>query len=119
MPRSNYEILDFSTHMPLRCEVKQLGYSAMHQHDYFEIDFLLSGRLSASIGEKVYSFGPEDIFTVDAHVPHELRGSGCVLICVQFEQSLFEKTIPSSCATAPSRGTAPPSPPCGGSSPGW
>ena len=94
MPRSNYEILDFSSHMPLRCEVKQLGYSALHQHDYFEIDFLLSGRLSASIGEKVYSFGPEDIFTVDAHVPHEFRGSGCVLICVQFEQSLFEKTLP-------------------------
>lgn len=95
MARSNYEILDFSSHMPLRCEVKQLGYSALHQHDYFEIDFLLSGRLSASIGDKVYSLGPEDIFTVDAHVPHELRSSGCVLITVQFEQSLFEKTLPS------------------------
>ncbi len=94
MARSNYEILDFSNHMPLRCEVKQLGYSALHQHDYFEIDFLLQGKLSASIGNQVYSFGPEDVFSIDAHLPHELRGSGCVLISVHFEQSLFEKTLP-------------------------
>lgn len=95
MARSDYEILDFSSHMPLRCEMKQLGYIAPHQHDFFEIDFVLSGRLRATIGEQVYAFGPEDIFAVDAHVPHELRSSGSVLITVQFEQSLFENTLPS------------------------
>ncbi len=94
MARSNYEILDFSSHMPLRCEVKELGSSALHQHDYFEIDFLLRGKLSATIGDQVYSFGSEDIFSVDPHVPHELRSPGCVVITVQFEQSLFVNMLP-------------------------
>lgn len=94
MTQANYEILDFSSHMPLRCRMLRLGYSALHQHDYFEIDFVLSGKLSATVGDQVYAFGQEDLFTVDAHVPHELRGSDCVLISVQFEQSLFERTLP-------------------------
>ena len=94
MSQTNYELLDFSSHMPLRCVMRQLGYRPMHQHDYFEIDFVLSGKLSAIIDEQVYAFGPEDLFTVDPHVPHELRSPGCVLISVQFEQSLFENTLP-------------------------
>lgn len=94
MAKTNYELLDFSTQMPLRCLMRRLGYQELHQHDYFEIDLVLSGRLSASIGDRAYAFGPEDVFTVDTHVPHEFRSSDCVLISVQFEQSLFENTLP-------------------------
>ncbi len=94
MARSNYELLDFSSHMPLRCELKRLGFSELHQHDYFEVDFILSGKLSASIGSQAFAFVQDDVFSVDAHVPHEFRSSDCVMISVQFEQSLFESTLP-------------------------
>lgn len=94
MNRRKYEIVDFDTHMPMRCVMHRIGYIELHRHDYFELDFLLSGRCSVTIGEQVYAFGPEDVFTVDAHVPHELRSADCVLISIQFEQSLFERTLP-------------------------
>ena len=93
--RRNYEIANFDTHMPLRCTMHQLGYIAPHMHDYFEIDLILSGRCTLTVDGRTYHLGPEDVVSIDAHDPHELRSSDCVLICVQFEQSMFEQTLPS------------------------
>ena len=92
--RRNYEIANFDTHMPLRCTMHQLGYIAPHMHDYFEIDLILSGRCTLTVDGRTYHLGPEDVVSIDAHDPHELRSSDCVLICVQFEQSMFEQTLP-------------------------
>ena len=93
--RRNYEIADFNTRMPLRCFMHQIGYVESHMHDYFEVDLILSGRCTVVVDGKSFTLGPEDVITIDAHTAHELRSSDCVFICVQFEQSMFEQTLPS------------------------
>lgn len=92
--RKKYEIADFSTHMPLRCVLHQIGYIEPHMHDYFEINLILSGRCTVAVNDKTYTLGPDDVISIDAHTPHEFRSSDCVFICIQFEQSMFEQTLP-------------------------
>lgn len=92
--RRNYEIADFNTHMPLRCVMQQIGYVDSHMHDYFEIDLILSGHCAVTVDGHSYNLSPEDVITIDSHVPHELRSSDCTFICIQFEQSMFEQTLP-------------------------
>ncbi len=89
-----YEMIDFSAYMPVRCVMHRLGHIERHLHDHFELLFVLSGSCTALVGGHPISLRAEDILTIDGHVPHELRGVDCSLISVQFEQSLFEKTLP-------------------------
>ncbi len=93
--RRNYEIADFNTQMPLRCSMHQIGYIEPHMHDYFEVDLVLSGRCTVVVGGNTYTLGPEDVITIDGHTSHEMRSTDCTIICVQFEQSMFEQTLPS------------------------
>lgn len=92
--RRNYEIADFNTQMPLRCFMHQIGYVESHMHDFFEVDLILSGRCTFIVDGKSYTLGPEDVITIDGHTAHELRSTDCVFICIQFEQSMFEQTLP-------------------------
>lgn len=92
--RKNYEIANFDTHMPLRCTMQQIGYIQNHIHDYFEVILILSGRCTLVVDGRSYSLGPEDLVTIDGHTSHELRSSDCTFVCVQFEQSIFEQTLP-------------------------
>lgn len=92
--RKQYEIANFETFMPLRCMLHQIGYIDSHKHDYFEIDLILSGHCTMVVEDKSYRLGPEDVISVDPHTAHELRGTDCVLICVQFEQSPFTQLLP-------------------------
>ncbi len=92
--QQKYEIIPFNERMPMQCVLHKIGYLEPHIHDYFEIDMVLSGNLRAVSDGQTYNLGAEDIITFDAHSVHELRGKDCILICVQFEQSLFEKTLP-------------------------
>ena len=89
-----YEMIDFSAYMPVRCVMHRLGYIERHLHDHFELLFVLSGSCTVLVGGHPVSLRAEDILTIDGHVPHELRGVECSVISVQFEQSLFEKTLP-------------------------
>ncbi len=93
--RRKYEIADFNTQMPLRCFMHQIGYIEQHMHDYFEVDLILSGRCTVVVNGNTYTLGPEDVITIDGHTSHELRSTDCTFICVQFEQSMFEQTLPS------------------------
>lgn len=92
--RKHFEIANFETFMPLRCMLHQIGHIEPHKHDYFEIDLILSGHCTMTVEDKSYHLGPEDVISVDPHTSHELRGSDCVLICVQFEQSPFVQLLP-------------------------
>lgn len=92
--RRNYEIANFDTHMPLRCTMQQIGYIQNHMHDYFEVDLILSGRCTVVVDGHTCTLGPEDVITIDAHTSHELRSTDCTFVCVQFEQSMFEQTLP-------------------------
>lgn len=89
-----YEMIDFSAYMPVRCVMHRLGYIERHLHDHFELLFVLSGSCTVLVGGHPVSLRAEDILTIDGHVPHELRGVECSVISVEFEQSLFEKTLP-------------------------
>ncbi len=91
---NHYEIANFETYMPLRCILHRIGYIPSHKHDYFEINLILSGSCTMVVEDKSYRLGAEDVISVDPHTPHELRGSDCVLICVQFEQSPFVQLLP-------------------------
>lgn len=93
--QQKYEIIPFNERMPMQCVLHKLGYIEPHIHDYFEIDLVLTGNLRAVSEGQTYNLGVEDIIAFNAHSLHELRGKDCILICVQFEQSLFEKTLPS------------------------
>lgn len=92
--RRNYEIANFDTHMPLRCTMQQVGYIQSHRHDYFEVDLILSGRCTVVVDGHTYTLGPEDVITIDGHTPHELHSTDCTFVCVQFEQAMFEQTLP-------------------------
>lgn len=92
--RRNYEIADFNTQMPLRCFMHQIGYIEPHMHDYFEVNLVLSGRCTVVVNGNTYTLGPEDVITIDGHTSHEMRSTDCTFICVQFEQSMFEQTLP-------------------------
>ena len=89
-----YEMIDFSAYMPVRCVMHHLGHIGRHLHDHFELLFVLSGSCTVLVGGHPVSLRAEDILTIDGHIPHELRGVDCSVISVQFEQSLFEKTLP-------------------------
>ena len=89
-----YEMIDFSAHMPVRCVMHRLGYIEQHLHNHFELLFVLNGSCTALVGGHPVSLRAEDILTIDGHVPHELRGVDCSVISVQFDPSLFERTLP-------------------------
>ena len=93
MPQ-RYEILDFGAHMPIRCTMQHIGNIEPHIHDFFEIIFILSGQCRILVDGQLSTLGPEDIIAVNNHTPHELHSADCVLISVQFEQSMFEQTLP-------------------------
>ena len=92
--RQRYELLDFSTHMPIRCTMQHIGHIEPHLHDFFEVILILSGQCRFTCDGLLSTLGPEDVAAVNSHTPHELHSADCVLISVQFEQSMFEQTLP-------------------------
>ncbi len=92
--KQRYEILEFSTHMPVHCSVQQLTHLDAHIHDFFEIILILSGTCRMLLNDQLITMKEEDILAVNSHCKHELNSTGCVLLSVQFEQSLFEQTLP-------------------------
>ena len=89
-----YEISAFDSHMPLRCTIQKIGSVNAHKHDYFEIDLLLAGVCSVTIDDKLFTLSTDDVFCVNPHTNHELHGKDCVLVTIQFEQSIFEQNLP-------------------------
>lgn len=92
--KQRYEILEFSTHMPVRCSVQQLTHLDAHIHDFFEIILILSGTCRMLLNDQLITMNEGDIIAVNSHDKHELNSPGCTLLSVQFEQSLFERTLP-------------------------
>ncbi len=92
--KQRYEILEFSTHMPVHCSVQQLTHLDAHIHDFFEIILILSGTCRMLLNDQLITMNEGDIIAVNSHCKHELNSTGCTLLSVQFEQSLFERTLP-------------------------
>ncbi len=92
--KQRYEILEFSTHMPVHCSVQQLTHLDAHIHDFFEIILILSGECRMLLNDQLIAMKEGDIIAVNSHSKHELNSTGCTLLSVQFEQSLFEQTLP-------------------------
>lgn len=92
--RQRYELLDFSTNMPIRCTMQHIGNIEPHLHDFFEVILILSGQCRFTGDGQLSTLGPEDVVAVNSHTPHELHSADCVLISVQFRQSMFEQTLP-------------------------
>lgn len=93
MPQK-YEIVSFTEENPVRCTMERLGVIDTHLHDFFEIDLILTGKCHVSIGEQVYSLQADDVLSIEGHTPHSFRGTDCTMICVKFDQSLFERMLP-------------------------
>ena len=90
----NYTIVNFEEGNPLRCTMRRLGVVEPHIHEFFELDMVLSGTCQVSIGTERFTAQTDDVFSVDARVPHAFLGTDCTLITVQFEQTYFERTLP-------------------------
>ena len=89
-----YTIISFDEGSPLRCTMRRLGVIETHLHEAFELDMVLSGSCQVTAGTETFTAGADDLFSVDARVPHAFVGKDCTLITVQFEQSYFERTLP-------------------------
>lgn len=92
--KQRYEILEFSTHMPVRCSVQQITHLDAHIHDFFELILILEGQCRIFLDGQLVNMETGDLIAVNSHSKHELNSTGCVLLSVQFEQSLFEQTLP-------------------------
>ena len=88
-----YQFSSFDERTPISCSVQAIDNMDSHIHDFFELDMVLSGTGSLSVDDRLYNLEPDDVFSIDPHVPHELRGKDCVLITIQFNQTLFENTL--------------------------
>ena len=93
MPQ-NYTIISFDEGSPLRCTMRRLGVIETHLHEFFELDMILSGSCQVTAGTETFTAGADDLFSVDARIPHAFVGTDCTLITIQFEQSYFERTLP-------------------------
>ena len=75
-----YQFSSFDERTPISCSVQAIDNMDSHIHDFFELDMVLSGTGSLSVDDRLYNLEPDDVFSIDPHVPHELRGKDCVLI---------------------------------------
>ncbi|MCC8046314.1 MAG: helix-turn-helix domain-containing protein [Clostridiales bacterium] len=92
--RQKYEILNFTANAPMRCSLQKIGEIEPHIHDFFEVVLILSGTCTVTAAQQISHLQADDVIAFDCHTPHSLRGSECVLISVQFDQTLFENTLP-------------------------
>lgn len=91
---SNYVISDFATHMPMRCSMQRFGHERQQMHDYFEITLIVDGSCNLQMDEHLYRLQAGDLFCVNPHTLHELRGIDCVSITILFDQTVFEQILP-------------------------
>ena len=91
----NYTIVSFGDQSPLSCTMKRIENIEVHTHDMFELDMVLSGRCRIRVGDQSYLLQADDVLSVSAHTPHALQGNDCTLIVIQFDQSFFERMLPS------------------------
>ena len=89
-----YVISHFDTHTPIKCSIEMIGHIGPHRHEHFEVDMVLSGRCDLVVGDRLCALGPDDVFSIDGHVTHEIRGFECVVVSLEFDQSIFEQTLP-------------------------
>lgn len=47
------------------------------------------------MGEDCFTAGEDAVFSIPPHTPHSLVGTDCCIITIQFEQTFFERTLPS------------------------
>lgn len=92
--QQNYQIADFSAHMPVRCQKCTFGTIERHLHDYFELIILLRGSCIAYVGEEQFSLNTEDVLAINPYTSHGYIGHDCSLVAVQFSPTLFEQTLP-------------------------
>ena len=90
----SYTIVSFDEGSPLRCAMRHIGNIETHQHDVFELDMILTGVCTVTVGQELFTAKEDDVFSIDARVPHSFAGSDCTVLTVQFEQSYFERTLP-------------------------
>lgn len=89
-----YQFSGFDERTPISCSVQSIENTAAHKHDFFELDMVLSGSCSLLMDDRLYNLAADDVFSVDPHVTHKLRGSDCIIVTIQFSQTVFENTLP-------------------------
>ncbi|MCD7957752.1 MAG: helix-turn-helix domain-containing protein [Lachnospiraceae bacterium] len=92
--RQKYEIINFTDDAPMRCSLQKIGEIEPHIHDFFEVVMILSGSCTVTIAQQMTILKADDVVAFNCHTPHSFRGSECVLISVQFDQVLFENSLP-------------------------
>ncbi len=89
-----YQMAAFDSHTPILCKIQTIEAEKPHRHEYFELDMVLQGTCNVVSDNVMFTLSADDVFSVDPHTTHEMRGSDCVMVTIQFEQSFFEKNLP-------------------------
>ena len=91
----DYTIVNYDGGNPLRCTMRQIGTVAPPTHTEMELDMVLTGRCQVTMGDERFTAGEDAVFSIPPHVPHSLVGADCCIITIKFEQTFFERTLPS------------------------
>lgn len=89
-----YQFSNFENNSPISCSVQTVGNTDPHMHDVFELDMVLSGTCTLSLDGILYNLEPDDVFSVDPHTMHELKGPDAILVTIRFDQTPFENILP-------------------------
>ena len=89
-----YQFSSFEGNSSISCSVQTISNTAPHMHDIFELDMVLSGNCTLTLGDRLFNLEPDDVFSVDPHTSHSLRGPDAVIVTIQFNQTIFENNLP-------------------------
>ena len=88
-----YQFSDFDNNSLISCSVQPINYTDSHMHDFFELDMVLSGTCTLNLDGLLYNLEPDDVFSVNPHTMHELKGADAILVTIQFNQTPFENIL--------------------------
>lgn len=86
MTTERHELIHYETNLPLRFYINRLsGYESKHWHSSCEILFVLSGQLTVSVDNVLYTLYEEDIIVINSDAIHDLSSDACEMILLQMD----------------------------------
>jgi AraC-like DNA-binding protein len=86
----------FSPQFPFYITATQHGPIPPHQHDFFELVYMLNGRGKHSIGSAIYPIQPGDVYVIspnETHAYYPVEGTSVRLVNVLFMPSMLEESL--------------------------
>ena len=82
-----HEIISFSSTLPLKIFIHNLGAVPKHWHNSIEILFILSGSVILTMDDQCLSLEPDDVVLINSNSLHELYSESCKIAAFQIKLS--------------------------------